>query len=75
MASSMRPRPPRWPRRWAAAASCGAVNAMHDSLMALGGMIPLFNMLLGEIIYGGVGAGFYLDATQAPWSKPLVSVQ
>ncbi|AGT11026.1 potassium-transporting ATPase subunit KdpA [Paracoccus aminophilus] len=40
-------------------ASCGAVNAMHDSLMALGGMIPLFNMLLGEIIYGGVGAGFY----------------
>ncbi|MFC0341172.1 potassium-transporting ATPase subunit KdpA [Paracoccus niistensis] len=39
--------------------SCGAVNAMHDSLMALGGMIPLFNMLLGEIIYGGVGAGFY----------------
>ena len=40
-------------------ASCGAVNAMHDSMMALGGMIPLFNMLLGEIIYGGVGAGFY----------------
>ncbi len=40
-------------------ASCGAVNAMHDSLMALGGLIPLFNMLLGEIIYGGVGAGFY----------------
>lgn len=40
-------------------ASCGAVNAMHDSLSALGGMVPLFNMLLGEIIYGGVGAGFY----------------
>ena len=40
-------------------ASCGAVDAMHDSLSALGGMIPLFNMLLGEIIYGGVGAGFY----------------
>lgn len=40
-------------------ASCGAVNAMHDSLTALGGMIPLFNMLLGEIIFGGVGAGFY----------------
>ncbi|MCZ0961062.1 potassium-transporting ATPase subunit KdpA [Paracoccus benzoatiresistens] len=40
-------------------ASCGAVSPMHDSLMALGGMIPLFNMLLGEIIYGGVGAGFY----------------
>ena len=40
-------------------ASCGAVNAMHESLMALGGMIPLFNQLLGEIIFGGVGAGFY----------------
>ncbi|MCZ0962911.1 potassium-transporting ATPase subunit KdpA [Paracoccus benzoatiresistens] len=40
-------------------ASCGAVNAMHDSFSALGGMIPLLNMLLGEIIYGGVGAGFY----------------
>ncbi|MFD1880921.1 potassium-transporting ATPase subunit KdpA [Paracoccus pacificus] len=40
-------------------ASCGAVNAMHDSLMALGGMIPLFNMLVGEVIFGGVGAGFY----------------
>jgi K+-transporting ATPase ATPase A chain len=41
------------------AASCGAVNAMHDSFMALGGMIPLLNMMLGEIIIGGVGAGFY----------------
>jgi len=41
------------------AASCGAVNAMHDSFMALGGMIPLINMMLGEIIIGGVGAGFY----------------
>lgn len=41
------------------AASCGAVNAMHDSFMALGGMIPLINMMLGEIIVGGVGAGFY----------------
>lgn len=40
-------------------ASCGAVNAMHDSFMALGGMIPLINMMLGEIIIGGVGAGFY----------------
>ncbi|WP_026791310.1 potassium-transporting ATPase subunit KdpA [Pleomorphomonas oryzae] len=40
-------------------ASCGAVNAMHDSFMALGGMIPLINMMLGEIIVGGVGAGFY----------------
>ncbi len=41
------------------AASCGAVNAMHDSLTALGGMIPMFNMQLGEIIVGGVGAGLY----------------
>jgi potassium-transporting ATPase potassium-binding subunit len=41
------------------AASCGAVNAMHDSFTALGGMIPLINMQLGEIIVGGVGAGIY----------------
>src|SRR6187401_1406037 len=41
------------------AASCGAVNAMHDSFTALGGMIPLINMQLGEIIIGGVGAGMY----------------
>jgi K+-transporting ATPase ATPase A chain len=41
------------------AASCGAVNAMHDAFTALGGMIPLINMQLGEIIVGGVGAGFY----------------
>ncbi len=41
------------------AASCGAVIAMHDSFMALGGMIPLINMMLGEIIIGGVGAGLY----------------
>jgi K+-transporting ATPase ATPase A chain len=41
------------------AASCGAVNAMHDSFTALGGMIPLINMELGEIIIGGVGAGLY----------------
>ena len=41
------------------AASCGAVNAMHDSFTALGGMIPLFNMQLGEIVVGGVGAGIY----------------
>src|SRR5262245_27364206 len=41
------------------AASCGAVNAMHGSFMALGGMIPLINMQLGEIIFGGVGAGMY----------------
>lgn len=41
------------------AASCGAVNAMHDSFTALGGMIPLVNMGLGEVIFGGVGAGLY----------------
>jgi K+-transporting ATPase ATPase A chain len=41
------------------AASCGAVNAMHDSFTAIGGMIPLINMQLGEIIIGGVGAGMY----------------
>jgi K+-transporting ATPase ATPase A chain len=41
------------------AASCGAVNAMHDSFTALGGMIPLINMQLGEIVVGGVGAGMY----------------
>jgi K+-transporting ATPase ATPase A chain len=41
------------------AASCGAVNAMHDSFMPLGSMIPLINMQLGEVIIGGVGAGLY----------------
>ncbi len=41
------------------AASCGAVNSMHDSFTALGGMIPLFNMQLGEVVIGGVGAGIY----------------
>jgi K+-transporting ATPase ATPase A chain len=40
-------------------ASCGAVNAMHDSFTPLGGFVPLFNMQLGEIIIGGVGAGLY----------------
>jgi len=40
-------------------ASCGAVNAMHDSFTALGGMVPLFNIQLGEIIFGGVGSGLY----------------
>ncbi|HEY2528171.1 MAG TPA: potassium-transporting ATPase subunit KdpA [Xanthobacteraceae bacterium] len=40
-------------------ASCGAVNAMHDSFTALGGMIPLINIQLGEIIFGGVGSGMY----------------
>ena len=41
------------------ATSCGAVNAMHDSFMALGGLVPLVNMQLGEIIFGGVGSGIY----------------
>ena len=41
------------------AASCGAVNAMHDSFTALGGLIALFNMQLGEIVVGGVGSGIY----------------
>ncbi|MBJ7548720.1 potassium-transporting ATPase subunit KdpA, partial [Pseudomonas sp. OA3] len=41
------------------AASNGSVNAMHDSFSALGGLVPLVNMLLGEIIFGGVGAGLY----------------
>ncbi|PTE08253.1 potassium-transporting ATPase subunit KdpA [Mesorhizobium helmanticense] len=41
------------------AASCGAVNAMHDSFTAIGGLIPILNMQLGEVIVGGVGAGFY----------------
>ena len=40
-------------------ASCGAVNSMHDSFMPLGGMIPLANIMLGEIVFGGVGAGLY----------------
>jgi K+-transporting ATPase ATPase A chain len=41
------------------ATSCGAVNAMHDSFTALGGLIPLVNMQLGEIVFGGVGSGLY----------------
>ena len=40
-------------------ASCGAVNAMHDSFTPLGGMVPLVNIQLGEVIFGGVGAGLY----------------
>jgi K+-transporting ATPase ATPase A chain len=41
------------------AASCGAVNAMHDSFTALGGLVPLVNIELGEVVFGGVGAGLY----------------
>jgi potassium-transporting ATPase potassium-binding subunit len=40
-------------------ASCGAVNSMHDSFTPLGGLVPLFNMELGEVVFGGVGAGLY----------------
>jgi K+-transporting ATPase ATPase A chain len=40
-------------------ASCGAVNAMHDSFMPLGGLVPLVNMQLGEVVFGGVGSGLY----------------
>jgi potassium-transporting ATPase potassium-binding subunit len=40
-------------------ASCGAVNGMHDSFTPLGGMIPLINIMIGEVIFGGVGAGLY----------------
>jgi K+-transporting ATPase ATPase A chain len=40
-------------------ASCGAVNSMHDSFTPLGGMIPLLNIMLGEVIFGGVGSGLY----------------
>jgi K+-transporting ATPase ATPase A chain len=40
-------------------ASCGAVNAAHDSFMPLGGMVPMVNILLGEVVFGGVGAGLY----------------
>jgi potassium-transporting ATPase potassium-binding subunit len=40
-------------------ASCGAVNAMHDSFTPLGGMVPLVNIMLGEVVFGGVGSGLY----------------
>src|SRR5579863_5572281 len=40
-------------------ASCGAVNGMHDSMTPLGGLVPLFNIQLGEVVFGGVGAGLY----------------
>ena len=44
------------------ATSCGAVNAMHDSFTPLGGFVPLFNMQLGEVVFGGVGTGLYSHA-------------
>lgn len=39
--------------------SCGAVNCAHDSLTPLGGLVPMFLILLGEVVFGGVGSGFY----------------
>jgi K+-transporting ATPase ATPase A chain len=39
--------------------SCGAVNSMHDSFSPLGGMIPMIDIMLGEVIFGGVGSGLY----------------
>ena len=51
--------PPRLFAAVTTAASCGAVNAMHDSFTALGGLVPLFNIQLGEIVVGGVGSGIY----------------
>ena len=39
--------------------SCGAVNSMHDSFMPLGGMVPMVNIMLGEVVFGGVGSGLY----------------
>ncbi len=43
-------------------ASCGAVNNMHDSLTPIGGMVPMVNIMLGEIIFGGVGSGLIRNA-------------
>ena len=40
-------------------ASCGAVNAMHDSFMPMGGLVPMWNMMLGEVVFGGAGSGLY----------------
>src|ERR1700748_90035 len=39
--------------------SCGAVNSMHDSFMPLGGLVPMLDIQLGEVVFGGVGSGFY----------------
>lgn len=51
------------------AASCGAVNAMHDSFTPLGGMVPLINILAGEVIVGGVGAGDPPPSAQPDWKQ------
>ena len=53
-------------------ASCGAVNAMHDSLTPLGGLVPLINMQTGEVIFGGVGAGLY-GMLLALWHSPFIA--
>ena len=50
---------PRCSHRVTTATSCGAVNAMHDSFTPLGGFVPLFQMQLGEVVFGGVGTGLY----------------
>ena len=57
-------------------ASCGAVNSMHDSFTPLGGLVPLFNIQLGEVIFGGVGAGLYgmLSSSCSPCSSPGLMV-
>ncbi len=49
------------------AASCGAVNAMHDSFTPLGGLVPLVLMQLGEVVFGGVGSGLYGMLVFASW--------
>src|SRR5260370_4669168 len=41
------------------AASCGAVNSQHDSFTPLGGMVPMINIMLGEVVFGGAGSGLY----------------
>ena len=48
-------------------ASCGAVNSMHDSFTPLGGMVPLVNIMLGEVIFGGVGAGCTACWSSSSW--------
>ena len=57
--SALRHRQLRAVRHHHTDASCGAVNAMHDSFTPLGGLVPLFNIMTGEVIFGGVGAGLY----------------
>src|SRR5204863_7827126 len=56
-------------------ASCGAINGQHDSFTPIGGLVPLFNIMTGEVIFGGVGAGMYgilLDAILAVFIAGLM---